>query len=39
MMLFTILIPALIVIATIAFAAKNKKKVRTIKVPVDKRKF
>lgn len=39
MMLFTILISAFIVIATIAFAAKNKKKVHTIKVLVDKRKF
>ncbi|WP_279586544.1 hypothetical protein [Maribacter spongiicola] len=40
MMLLSIIIPALIVIATIAFtSAKNEKKVRPIKVPVNKRKF
>tara|TARA_R110002051_G_scaffold34256_4_gene76373 strand:- start:6916 stop:7032 length:117 start_codon:yes stop_codon:yes gene_type:complete len=38
-MLFTILVSTLIVIATVVFTSKNKKKVRTIKVPVDKRKF
>lgn len=39
MMLLSIIIPALIVIATIAFTTKNEKKVRPIKVPVNKRKF
>lgn len=39
MMLLTFLIPALIVIAVIYFNSKNNKKLRTIKVPVNKRNF
>ena len=39
MMLLTLLIPALIIFTITSFTTKNKTKLRTIKVPVDKRKF
>ena len=39
MMLFTFLIPALIIVAAISLSKNNnKKKLRAIKVPVNKRK-
>ncbi|SDS85319.1 hypothetical protein SAMN05192545_2203 [Maribacter dokdonensis] len=38
MMLFTFLIPALIIVAAISLSNNNKKKLRAIKVPVNKRK-
>lgn len=38
MMLFTFLIPALIIVAAISLSNNNKTKLRTIKVPVNKRK-
>ena len=39
MMLLTFLIPALIILAVIYFNSKNNKKLRAIKVPVDKRNY
>lgn len=39
MMLLKFLIPVLIIIAIIYFNSKNNKKLRAIKVPVNKRKF
>ena len=43
MMLFTFLIPALIIVAAISLSnndnSNNNKKLRAIKVPVNKRKF
>ena len=39
MIILTLLIPALIVLLVVSFASKNKKQLRAIKVPVNKRKF
>ncbi len=39
MMLLTLLIPAFIVLVVVYFTPKNKKQLRAIKVPVNKRKF
>lgn len=40
MMLLSIIVPTVIVIATIAFtSSRNEKKVRPVKIPVNKRKF
>ncbi|SKB27684.1 hypothetical protein SAMN05660866_00482 [Maribacter arcticus] len=39
MIILTLLIPALIVLLVVSFTSKNKKQLRAIKVPVNKRKF
>jgi hypothetical protein len=39
MMLLTFILPALIVLVTIAVTSNDRKKLHSIKVPVNKRKF
>ena len=39
MMLLTLLVPALIIVVAVAVSSNDKKKLRPIKVPVNKRKF
>ncbi len=39
MIILTLLIPALIVLVVVSLTSKNKKQLRPIKVPVNKRKF
>ena len=39
MMLLRLLIPAFVVLGVFNFTSKNKKQLRAIKVPVDKRKL
>jgi hypothetical protein len=39
MIILTLLIPALIVLVVFSLITKNKKQLRAIKVPVNKRKF
>lgn len=39
MILLTLLIPVLIVLVAISFTSKDKKQLRAIKVPVNKRKY